>query len=86
LNVTGPEKLSVRELAAEFGLLLKKTPLIIGAEAPTAWLADASESIRLFGVPEVSVTRMMELIATHVRSGGQLLGKPTHFESRTGSF
>lgn len=86
LNITGPEKLSVRELAAEFGRLLKKNPIIVGDEAPTAWLADASESIRLFGVPEMSVTRMVELIASHVRAGGHLLGKPTHFESRTGSF
>lgn len=86
LNITGPEKLSVRELATNFGRLLNKTPTIVGHEAPTAWLADAGESIRLFGVPEMSTARMMELIAAHVQAGGHLLGKPTHFESRTGSF
>lgn len=86
LNITGPEKLSVRELAVEFGRLMNKAPVITGEEAPTAWLADASESIRLFGRPEMSVARMMELIASYVSEGGHLLGKPTHFEARSGKF
>ena len=86
LNVTGPEKLSVRELAEEFGRQLGKTPVIIGQEAPTAWLADANESIRLFGAPEMPVARMVQLITAYVSRGGRLLGKPTHFEARSGKF
>lgn len=86
LNVTGPEKLSVREVAAEFGRLLDREPVIVGTEATTAWLADASESVRLFGLPTVRVPEMMALIADHVRAGGSILSKPTHFESRTGRF
>jgi nucleoside-diphosphate-sugar epimerase len=86
LNVTGPEKLSVREVAAEFGRLFDREPVIVGSEATTAWLADASESVRLFGPPTVRVPEMMSLIADHIRAGGTLLSKPTHFESRTGRF
>ena len=86
LNITGPEKLSVREVAQEFGRRFEKPPAITGREAPTAWLADASESIRLFGAPEVSISRMMELITDYIRQDGRLLGKPTHFEARSGSF
>lgn len=86
LNITGPEKLSIRALAEEFGRQLGRTPVLIGREAPTAWLADASESIKHFGPPEMSVTRMMELITAYVRAAGRLLGKPTHFEARSGKF
>jgi len=86
LNVTGPEKLSVRELAEEFGRQLGKPAVIVGQEAPTAWIADAKESIRLFGAPEMPVARMVELIAAYVSRGGRLLGKPTHFEARSGKF
>ncbi len=86
LNITGPEKLSIRAIAEEFGRRLDRTPVLTGSEAPTAWLADASESLRLFGPPETTVARMMDLISTHVRAEGRLLGKPTHFESRSGKF
>ena len=86
LNITGPEKLSIRALAEEFGRQLGKTPVLTGTEAPTAWLADANESIRLFGPPEMALSRMMALTATHVGASGRLLGKPTHFEARSGKF
>jgi len=86
LNVTGTEKLSVRTLALEFGRLLDRSVTITGEEAPTAWLADARESVRLFGHPETPLPRIMDLIAAHVSEGGKLLGKPTHFESRSGKF
>jgi nucleoside-diphosphate-sugar epimerase len=86
LNVTGPEKLSVRSLAEEFGRRLGRAPVLTGTEAPTAWLADARESVRLFGAPEVSVGQMIDLVAAHVGAGGRLLGKPTHFEARSGKF
>ena len=86
LNITGPEKLSIRRLAEDFGLRLDRAPVFTGTEAPTAWLADASESIRLFGPPTTSVATMMDLITAHIQAGGRLLGKPTHFEARDGKF
>jgi hypothetical protein len=86
LNITGPEKLSIRALAGEFGRALGKNPVLTGTEAPTAWIADAGESIRLFGAPEMPVAHMMELITAYVRAEGRLLGKPTHFEARSGKF
>jgi nucleoside-diphosphate-sugar epimerase len=86
LNITGAEKLSVRALAEEFGRRFGRPPQITGTEAPSAWLADASESLKLFGPPETSLPRMLDLIAAHVGGGGRLLGKPTHFESRSGKF
>ncbi len=86
LNITGPEKLRIRDLAEDFGRRFGRAPVFTGTEAGTAWLADASESVRLFGPPTVSVAAMMEMIAAHVSAGGKLLGKPTHFETRDGKF
>lgn len=86
LNVTGPEKLSIREVAVEFGRRFGREARVVGQEAPTAWLADASRSIALFGPPTVSVDQMMDLIVEHLSAGGRLLGKPTHFEARSGKF
>ena len=86
LNITGEEKLSVRALAEEFGRRLGRAPVLTGTEAATAWLADAGESLKLFGPPETSVARMMDLITAYVGAGGKLLGKPTHFEARSGKF
>ncbi|RXK56247.1 NAD(P)-dependent oxidoreductase [Oleiharenicola lentus] len=86
LNITGAEKLSVRSLAGEFGRRFGRPPHFTGTEAPTAWLSDARESLKLFGPPETSLPRMLDLIAAHVGGGGRLLGKPTHFEARSGKF
>jgi nucleoside-diphosphate-sugar epimerase len=86
LNITGPEKLRIRDLAVEFGRRFGREPVFTGSEAPTAWLADAAESVRLFGPPTVPVAAMLDLVAAHVQAGGRLLGKPTHFETRDGKF
>ncbi|MGC4071539.1 MAG: NAD-dependent epimerase/dehydratase family protein [Nibricoccus sp.] len=86
LNVTGAEKLSVRMIAEEFGRRFGREPVFTGRESDTAWLADASESVRLFGEPTVSLPEMLDLTADYVRQGGRLLGKPTHFETRSGRF
>lgn len=86
LNITGPEKLRIRTLAGEFGRRLGRAPVLTGTEAPTAWLADAGESLALFGPPTVSTDEMIARIADYVRVGGRLLGKPTHFETRSGKF
>jgi nucleoside-diphosphate-sugar epimerase len=86
LNITGPEKLSVREIASEFGRRFGKAPAFSGEESHTALLSDAAESHRLFGLPQVTVTQMMAWVADWISSGGRLLNKPTHFEARDGRF
>lgn len=86
LNLAGPELLSVRQLAEEFGRLLGKTPLVEGTEAADAFLSNAQESHRLFGYPRVSVRQMIHWIADWTRRGGTTLGKPTHFQVRDGKF
>ena len=86
LNVTGPETLSVRTLAAGLGERLGREPLFSGREAPRALLNDAREAVRLFGPPVVPLERLLDWVADWVARGGESLGKPTRFEVRDGAF
>jgi len=86
LNLTGPETVSIRRVAEEFGREFGVAPRIEGKEAETALLNDAAKCHRLFGYPAVSAGEMIEWIAAWMRAGGGSLGKPTHFEARDGRF
>jgi nucleoside-diphosphate-sugar epimerase len=86
VNVTGADTLSVRRLAERFGELLGRAPVLAGEEAPDALLSNTARAEALFGPPATPVERMIEWTAAWVRDGGALLGKPTHFETRTGEF
>jgi nucleoside-diphosphate-sugar epimerase len=86
VNVAGPETLSVRRVAEEFGRLLGREVTFQGTEAPDALLSNGQLGHQLFGYPRVSVRQIMAWIADWVRRGGPTLGKPTHFESREGRF
>ncbi len=86
LNVTGPETVSIRWLAERFGALLGLDPVFAGTEQPTALLSNASTCRQWFGPPEVSLDQMIEWVAAWVRQGGRSLGKPTHYQERTGVF
>ena len=86
LNVTGPQRVSIRALAQRFGELLGRAPVIAGTEGTTAWVCDATRSCELFGPLTVSLEEMIEATAQWVRQDGMTLGKPTHFEVRDGNF
>ncbi|MCI0461600.1 MAG: NAD-dependent epimerase/dehydratase family protein [Gemmataceae bacterium] len=86
LNLAGPELLSVRRLAEEFGRLLDRPLSLHGAEAPDALLSNSQLAHRLFGYPRVGVGQMVRWVADWVRRGGPSLDKPTHFEARDGRF
>lgn len=86
VNVTGPEVLSVRELALEMGRLLGRAPRFAGTEGPDALLSQTAKAQALFGPPRVRAARLVEWVAEWVRGGGRTLGKATHFEEREGRF
>jgi uncharacterized protein YbjT (DUF2867 family) len=86
VNVTGSETLGVRELAARFGELFGRAPTFTGTESPDALLSNAANAHRLFGQPSVPTSTLVEWVAGWVQEGQPLLGKPTHFEERTGAF
>lgn len=86
INVSGPEVLSVRSLAAEFGKRFGRKAQITGSEAPTAWLVDTAQAQRLFGPPRVPLEAMLDWQAGWIARGLPDLGKPTHFETRDGKY
>jgi nucleoside-diphosphate-sugar epimerase len=86
LNVTGPEILSVREVAGRMGPRLGRTPVFFGTELDTACLGNTDLACRLFGTPRVAASQLIDWVADWVARGGENLGKPTHFETRDGRF
>jgi nucleoside-diphosphate-sugar epimerase len=86
LNVAGPELLSVRRVAEEFGRLFGRPVTFEGAEAADALLSNGQLGHRLFGYPRVSAGQMVHWVADWVARGGETLGKSTHFEARDGKF
>lgn len=86
LNLTGPQILSVRTLAHRFGELLQRPVIIVGQEADTAWLNNASLLHARFGQPATSLDDMLSWIAAWLLRGGHTWGKPTGFEKRNGQF
>lgn len=86
LNLAGPEVLSVRSVAQQFGQIMGREPIINGAEASDALLGNAQAVYQYFGYPTVNAGQLIEWTARWVMQGGESLGKPTHFESRDGRF
>lgn len=86
LNVTGLERVSIRELAQRFGEKLGRKAIITGGEAATAWIWDAARSYELFGPPTVSLDDMIDATTHWLQQGGSTIGKPTHFEVHDGQF
>ncbi len=86
VNLTGTATLSVREVAKRFGELFGKRVKTTSLEAPDALLSNPYRSFVELGIPFVRDEELMEWVASWVSHGGKSLGKPTHFESRDGSF
>lgn len=86
LNVSGPEILSVRDLAARLGRHLGVEPIITGQESESAWLTDTSRAVKLFDPPVVDIDHMIEWTAGWVSRSMPNFGKPTKFEVRDGRY
>jgi len=86
LNITGPETVSVKWLATEFGKQFDKTPEFTNEEQSTALLSNAAESFKLFGYPKVALKQMIEITANWLIEGGETINKPTHFQERKGQY
>jgi nucleoside-diphosphate-sugar epimerase len=86
LNVTGPETISIREVAHAFAERFGTTATIVGEEAPTALLSNASRAVELFGPPTVPVETLIAWQADWLARGMPTLAKPTGFEVRDGAF
>jgi nucleoside-diphosphate-sugar epimerase len=86
INITGPETVEIRWLAAEFGKLLGKSPKLTGKEAPTGWLNDSRRMVKQFGPPSVPLSTMIEWTADWLSHDMATLNKPTHYEVRDGKY
>jgi len=86
VNVAGPELLSVRRVAGEFGRLFGRSVNFEGTESDDAFLSDGRLGHRLTGHPRVGAEQMIRWIADWVSRGGEIWDRPTHFEVRDGKF
>lgn len=86
LNVTGRQTLRIDALAQQFGQIFKKTPSFCGSNSGKAYLSNSERSFRLFGLPRVTETQMIQMVAEWIKTGGALLDKPTHFSVTDGQF
>jgi len=86
INLTGPEKPAIREIAEEFGRLFGRPAVVAGVEEPTSLLSNTEALTARFGPGSVGLPLMMRLVARWVERGGPTLDKPTHFEERNGRF
>lgn len=86
LNVTGPETISIKWLAEQFGEKMGKTPVFVNQPLPTALLSNTTKANQLFGHPKVTLAEMIGWTTDWVKIGGDGLGKPTHFQERSGKY
>jgi len=86
VNVTGSSTLSVRQTALELGRLLGREPVIVGEEAPDALLSSTARMRRTLAPPQLPPELLIAWVAEWVQRGGTVLGKPTRFEVRDGTF
>ncbi len=86
LNVSGRDTLSVRVLAQLLGERLKRTPTFSGTEAPDALLTNTRQFESVLSPRLMPLNDLLDWVATWIREQRPLLGKPTHFEMRTGAF
>lgn len=86
INITGPEILSIRRVAEQFGQLMGKEVKFTGTEAADGIISNSQLSHSLFGYPRVSIHQLIDWTADWIMQDSARLGKPTHFETRHGKY
>lgn len=84
-NLTGP-LFRVRDVAAQFGELLGRTPCFSGQEGETALVSNTDRMQARLGDPAMPLDAVTRWIAAWVKQGGRSLEKPTHFETTDGRY
>ena len=86
VNLTGPEVLPVRQVAATLAARFGVEPTFTGTESPDALLSHTGLLHSLMGPPQVPAAQLVEWVADWLVAGGETSGKATRFELRTGAF
>jgi nucleoside-diphosphate-sugar epimerase len=86
INIGGPENVSVRRVAEEFGAIFGIAPLFEGEESDNSLFVNCDRAAELLGNPVVPVNAMIRWVADWVENDMPLYGKPSKFQIRTGVF
>jgi nucleoside-diphosphate-sugar epimerase len=86
LNITGPEKLSVRTVATKLGEFMGKKVSFQGQEDKVALLSDATRAFAEMDSPNVSTEQLLKWTAHWMTTSKRTLGKPTHYEIKNGDY
>ena len=86
INIGGPECVSVRKVATQFGAIFGVEPRFTGEERADCLYVNCDAAAELLGNPIVPVNAMVRWVADWVKSGKSLYGKPSKFEVRSGVF
>jgi nucleoside-diphosphate-sugar epimerase len=86
INITGPETISVRAVAEEFGRRFGKDVRFEGRESSAAYLSNAGKAAALFGYPRVSLGTMIGWTAHWIKEHKARLSMPTHFQKKDGEY
>jgi nucleoside-diphosphate-sugar epimerase len=86
VNVTGTETLAVRDIVQSFSSAFGRSARLKGRERADALLSNTDRMRSTFAPLEMRLETMIDWVAHWIRSDHQMLGKPTHFEERTGKF
>lgn len=86
LNLTGRERLRVRDVALRLGELMGREVTVTGTESESAYLNDATRAFEHFGALPTSIDDIVAWTADWIERGGSTLGKPTHFEVSDGRY
>lgn len=88
INISGPETVSVRTTAEEFGRYFGISPVFSHEFEPESpcYLCNAGKSFEYFGYPCMPLGTMIRMTAEWIAAGGSSLGKPTHFQVTNGAF
>ncbi len=86
LNMVGPDILNTRALAEKLGQYMDRPVRIEGTEQADAILSKGELAYQRWGRPHMTVDQMLQWTADWVTNDRPSLGKPTHFQTRTGEF
>lgn len=86
LNVAGPELLSVRQVAVRLGELIGTEPVFEGTHQPEALISCGHKGHERYGYPGQPIGSVIRAVAAWISRGGEVLDKPTKYESRDGRY
>ncbi len=86
INMAGPEMLRVQDVAERCGQIMGKPVQFEGQSGDTAYLNNGQRGQELLGEISVDAEQMIRWTAQWVAGDGASLGKPTHFQERSGKF